>query len=90
MIKVLNDILPALKGGVSLRRMTYKSSIHPWAKAHGFLEIFYKYNCYNFYNCYNTYWGIYSKLKTKGPISLSLLYKNSMLANQNVKSDILI
>jgi SAM-dependent methyltransferase len=36
------DTLPALKGGVSLRRMTYQSSIHPRAKAHGFLERCYK------------------------------------------------
>ncbi|OGM27130.1 hypothetical protein A2962_03440 [Candidatus Woesebacteria bacterium RIFCSPLOWO2_01_FULL_39_61] len=38
----VNDLPPALKGGFSLRRMTYKSSNHPRVEARGFLEIFYK------------------------------------------------
>ena len=37
-----DDILPALKGGVSPRRMTYQSSIHPRPEGRGFLERCYK------------------------------------------------
>ena len=41
-IEKVNDVLPALKGGVSLRRTTYQSSIHPRVETRGFLERCYK------------------------------------------------
>jgi len=45
MERLFNDILPALKSGVSLqRRMTYQRSIHLRSKLRSVLECCYKYN----------------------------------------------
>ena len=42
MIKKVYDILPALKSGVSPRRMSQQSSVHPHNKLRGFLKRCYK------------------------------------------------